>query len=383
MDESAEGWSATPLDVQERLRALREEDATAALATVTAVQGSAYRRPGAKMVLTPEGDQLGGITAGCLEGPVASLAEDVYASGQPVLERFDLVDDDEWGLGLGCNGVIDVFVEPVDDGWDAALAVLADRDPVGVATVVESDAGDVPAGARATLTGDGTVDRPSERAGLPDGVLDDVRDELAVVGDRGDTEVTTVEAEGGAVDVALDGVQPPPELLVFGGQPDTLPVARLARQVGFRVTVATARGARADPGRFPPASEVVAAHPTELAELVDGDTYVVVMTHNLLDDELALSTLAETEVPYVGLMGPRDRFEQLRDDLAADGEALPDGFLDRIATPVGLDLGGGSPPEIAISIVSEVVAVAHDRDGRRLREREGPIHGERTPVEED
>ncbi|WP_227377702.1 XdhC family protein [Haladaptatus halobius] len=375
-------WSVTALDVQERLQEIRDIGATAAIATVVDVRGSAYRRSGAKMVLTPEGDQFGGITAGCLEGPVGELADRVFETEQSVLERFDLVDDDEWGIGLGCNGVIDVLVEPVDDGWDAALAALASGAPAVTATIVASMTDWAPVGARSTFH-DGGIEEPNARPGLPHTLLEAVQDPLEALCGSDGTELRTVDLGGDEVRVFLDGVRPPSRLLIFGGQPDTLPVARLARQVGFRVEVATGRGARADPERFPPASKVFATHPDKLAEHVDARTFVVVMTHNLLDDELALASLADTEIPYFGLMGPRERFEKIRADLRDDGIELPDGFLDRVATPVGLDLGGGEPVEIALSIVAEIVAVENGREGGRLREREGPIHGERTPLSGD
>jgi len=184
----------------------------------------------------------------------------------------------------------------------------------------------------------------------------------------------TVTTRDGSVDVFVDGIDPIDRLLIFGGQPDTRPVSRLAREVGLHVTVATARGGQADLDRFPNADRVVATHPTDLEELVDDRTSVVLMSHNLLDDRLALEALLETEVPFIGLMGPRDRFQRIREGLEDDGVTLSAADRDRIATPVGLDLGGGETVEIALSIVGEVVAASNGRDGGRLRDREGPIH---------
>ena len=382
MTDDRQGWNATSLDVTRRLGELRERDATAALATVVDVEGSAFRRPGAKMVLTPDGNQVGAITAGCLEAPVATLAEDVFEESRPVLQTFDLMDDDEWGLGLGCNGVIDVFVEPLDASLDEALAKVAHGESTALLTVVESEAPDVPVGARATITRDGKASVSSGRPPIPADITDDLSDRSAECATCAKTTIREFTVDGQPVRVFVDGIEPPPKLLVFGGQPDTVPVVKLARDVGFRVTVATARGGHADPERFPGADEVVATSPTDLPARVDGRTNVVLMTHNLLDDELALSALSETDVPYVGLMGPRERFDTIREDLQSDGVDFSQKFLDRVATPVGLDLGGGTPMEIALSIISEVVAVEHGRNGGRLRDREGPIHGDRNPVTE-
>ena len=235
-------------------------------------------------------------------------------------------------------------------------------------------------GDRAVVSPEGDRTDPSARDTLPDALLDEVAEVATSCARSGKTAIREVETDGGQVRLFVGGLEPPAELLVFGGQPDTAPVVRLARDVGFEVTVATARGGLAEPERFPGAEEVVAVNPTDLPGLVDERTHVVLMSHNLIDDELALEALADTEAPYVGLMGPRKRFEEIRSDLEEDGVDLPESFLDRVATPVGLDLGGGAPMEIALSVVSEVLAVENDREGGRLRDREGPIHGERTHV---
>lgn len=375
------GWSATALEIHRRLRELRKGDAPAVLATVVGVQGSAYRRPGAKVVLAPDkNEQVGAITAGCLEGPVEDLAETVLDRGEPLLERFDLTDDDGWGVGLGCNGIVDVFVEPVDASLDPALAELDEDEPVAIVTVVESDDPGIPVGARGVLTAGEVSDPPPERPSLPESVVEKVRPLASEHVESGDSATEEIETEHGTVRMFLDGIEPPPKLLVFGGQPDTPPLVRLAADLGFRVTVATPRSGLADPEKHPGAEAVTATRPTDLTALVDDRTSVVVMTHNLADDELAIETLAGTGVPYVGLMGPRERFEEIRENLEARGVDLPEAFLDRVATPVGLDVGGGAPVEIALSIVAEVIAVGNDREGGRLRDREGPIHGERTEL---
>ncbi|WP_257299081.1 XdhC family protein [Haloarchaeobius sp. FL176] len=379
-ESAADPWSATALDVKRRLTSLRESGEAGAVATVVDVEGSAYRRPGAKMVLTPEGDHLGGITAGCLEGPVVDLAGRVFESGEPVSETFDLMDDEEWGLGLGCNGVIDVLVEPVDDSWDPVLAALDAGDSVATVTAVD---GDAPLGARAVVETDGSVTTPSDRPGLPDAVVAAIRDEAVDCAKTGTWIARTVSTEDGDVTVFVDGVEPAPKMLVFGGQPDTGPVSNLARHVGFAVTVATARGGHADPERFPAADEVVSLRPADLGEHADERTAVVLMSHNKLDDELALASALETDAPYVGLMGPRERFEEIREELAADGVEFTEEQLARVATPVGLDVGGGEPVQIALSIVSEALAVLNGRDGGRLRGREGAIHGEREIIVDD
>jgi len=380
-DASDDPWSVTEKDLREQLRTLRRDGTDAAVVTVASVEGSAYRRPGAKMLVPAGGASVGAVTAGCLEDPVVDLATDVIEAGTPRLEVFDLLDDDEdsWGLGLGCNGVIDVFVEPLDASFDRSLATLADGEPTTVVTVVESS-GDPTVGSRVAVAPDGTRREVPERESIPAHVLDSVAGTVDELHGTGETRTVEVDVDGASATVLVDGRQPLAELLLFGSQHDLPPLARLAADVGFRVTVHSPRGA-VDEDAFPSADVVRTGRPTALAESVGVDerTYAVVMSHNLVDDRLAVETLlAETDVPYVGLMGPRERFEELRESMAEDGVALSQSALDRLSTPVGLDLGGGEPVEIALSVVSEVLAVSNGRAGGRLRDRDGPIHPRAT-----
>ena len=369
-------WSVTDRSIHDALAALRRDGADAAVATVVDVEGSAYRRPGAKLLAPASGDAMGAVTAGCLDGPVNDLAAAVRASGRATVETFDLTDDEEWGLGLGCNGVIDLLVDPLDDSYDAVLDALADQEAATVLTVAASDDPGVPVGARTTVTQSGDA-TGADRPGLPADALDSLRGAAGDASADGTSGVVTVERDAGDLDVFVDGVEPAPELLLFGSQNDAKTVARFGAAAGFRVTVASSRGARADADQFPDAHRVIGTHPDDLAEHVRAPdrTFAVLMSHNLVDDQLALaSLLRETAVPYVGLMGPRERFEELRDALAADGASLSQADLDRVSTPVGLDLGDGSPTGIALSVVAEATAVANDAGGGRLRDKSGPIH---------
>ena len=375
-------WGLTESALHDQLRACRDAGTSAALATVVDVEGSAYRRPGAKLVATDD-EVLGAITAGCLEGPVADLAAEARENGTVAVERFDLMDEDEWGLGLGCNGVIDVLVEPLDDSVDPALAALADREPATLLTAIESADEDVPVGARTVDTATGPQE-PTDRTALPADAVSQLRDAAVDARESGWNRVVTVERDAGDLRVFVDGLQPAPELLLFGVQNDVHTVARFGRDAGVRVTVASARGARSDPEEFPHADRVVTTHPGDIGDVLEAPErmYAVLMSHNLVDDQLALEALlTETEVPYVGLMGPRERFEEIREGLADDGVSLSPAQLERVSTPVGLDLGAGGPTGIAMSIVSEALAVANGAEGGRLRDAEGPIHARPDPAD--
>jgi xanthine dehydrogenase accessory factor len=380
---TAGDWSVPATEVLDAVGTALAEDQQAVLATVVAVEGSAYRRPGAKMIVADTGDGVGSITAGCLEDEVLTLAEQVLADGEPRIERFDLTgDDDVWGLGVGCNGVIDILLEPLDESYRPVVDAYEDGTDVAVLTVLDGDA-DLARGDRAfAFPADG--EGVAFEAGWPDSVLQalEAPTERLLAADTADS--VSVDHAEATVEVFVDSVTAPPELVLFGSGHDVAPVAQLAKQVDFRVTVATFRGATAEAERFPAADRVLSTSPANLRETLafDADTYAVVMSHNFVDDRLALDELLATPVEYVGLLGPRRRFEEMREDFAAEGRTFSEAELARIYTPAGLDLGGGTPYHIAQSIVAEVTAVHHGRESGHLKDREGPIHT-RSPVADD
>jgi xanthine dehydrogenase accessory factor len=371
-------WSAPETEVLDRARDVLDGDERGVLATIVDVEGSAYRRPGAKMVVPEDGAGVGHITAGCLEGEVQDLAAEVLATGRPRVETYDLrpdAEDDVWGLGVGCNGVLDILLEPIDESYRPVVDAVDAGRAVGVVTVVDADDPDA-TGARAYYdpregafaTPEGTAP-PAE---FPVALEGDLADVVADLTGAGRADSVTVDG----TTVFVDGLAPPEELLVVGTGHDVGPVVDVGKRAGFSVTVVGFRGVTATEDRFPAADEVVATSPANLGSAVDldGDTYAVVATHNFVDDRLAVESLLESPVAYVGLMGPPERFEEMRDEFRAEGTTFEDDQLDRLYTPVGLDLGGGSPHQIALSIVGEVLAVANGRSPRHLREREGSIH---------
>ncbi|RQG87841.1 XdhC/CoxI family protein [Natrarchaeobius halalkaliphilus] len=370
-------WSATTAELYRTLRARLDGDDPAVLATIVDVDGSAYRRQGAKMIVVPGDDSYGSITAGCLEGPVVDLANAVLDEGRARVETFDLMNGDEWGLGLGCNGVIDILLEPLDNNFGVALDALANDQPVTVLTAVESSDGNVTVGDRTVLDSDLSSLGDADRNRLPSELVSNESDVVESLRESASSKAVQLETSAGTVSVFVDHLEPVPELLLFGNQNDVHPVARIGREAGFRVVVASSRGSRSDGSDFPYATRVVSTHPTEIDEAVRApeNTYAVLMSHNFLDDRLALETLLEgTSVPYVGLMGPRKRFEEMQTEFEQEGVQLSQSQLERVSTPVGLDLGSDEPIQIALSIVSETLAVHNDRNGGRLKCREGPIH---------
>jgi len=376
-----EDWSVPETEVMGAIERSLDADDEAILATIVDVEGNAYRRPGAKMVVSEAGAGVGSITAGCLEDQVRELAEEVRSAGRQRVERFDLTgDDDVWGLGLGCNGIIDLLFEPLTEAYRPIVdAYEAGTDTV-VVTVIDSEADGVAAADRliapdGDLTADG-AESPDDSGEFPAWLVDALTEPVATLHSNGQSDTITVERDGDRVQVFVDAIVAPSDLVIFGTGHDVGPVAELGRKMDYRVTVAGFRGGQATDERFPNADRVVSTSPADVDEALklDEDTYAVVMTHNFIDDQIAVESLLDTGVPYIGLMGPDERFQEILDAFEEENRELTDADFDRIYTPIGLDLGGGTPYQIALSILAEVEAVANGRDPKHLRERKSPIH---------
>ncbi|WP_256288143.1 XdhC family protein [Halobellus inordinatus] len=379
-------WSVPETEVVQQIRDRLDAERTDVLATIVDVEGNAYRRPGAKMLLDEGGTGVGSITAGCLEDELVTVGAEVRETGRPELVTYDLMEDDEddlWGLGVGCNGVIEVLVEPLTETYRPAVeSFFAGRD-VGVVTVLDAD-GPFDRGDRAYYhpeTGALQLPTGAEATEWPIDALAGPAGELAT---RGKADTVTFETDTGELTVFIDGLAAPSELVVFGTGHDVGPVTEFAAKNDFRVTVVGFRGAVDLEDRFPAADRAVTTSPATIADdlALDDRTYAVVMTHNFVDDRLAIDALLDAGVAYVGVMGPRERFEEMLDAFADDGREFADDELSSLYTPVGLDLGGGSPHQIAHSIVAEVLAVSNGRTPRHLKSREEPIH-ERVDVGAD
>jgi xanthine dehydrogenase accessory factor len=378
-------WSVPETEVVQRIGDRLDAGGTDVLATVVDIEGNAYRRPGAKMLLDAGGSGVGSITAGCLEDELVRVADEVRDADEPRLVTYDLMEGDDeregevWGLGVGCNGVIEVLLEPLTETYRPAVeAFTAGRD-VAVVTVLDGGDGPLSRGDRAYHDpGRGSVSVPEGDASeWPAERLGEPARELA---ERGRADVVTI---AGAT-LFVDGLAAPPELVVFGTGHDVGPVTELAATNDFRVTVVGFRGAVDLAERFPAADRTLTTSPASVADDLElgGDTHAVVMTHNFIDDRLTVEALLDASVPYVGLMGPRERFEEMQEAFAEEGRTFTDAELSALYTPVGLDLGGGSPYQIAHSIVAEALAVSNGRTPRHLKTREGPIH-DRIDVDAD
>jgi xanthine/CO dehydrogenase XdhC/CoxF family maturation factor/GTP:adenosylcobinamide-phosphate guanylyltransferase len=315
--------------ILELWRGARGRDEASVLATVCEVKGSAYRRPGARMLLTAGGESAGIINGGCLDSDLWSAAREIMATGDPRLLSYDSTSpaDIVWGLGLGCRGVVRILLEPAHD-----LTWL--RDGNTIATVFE--------GKRL-----GTIK----------------------IDPSGPEHPRVVRMDGGRA--LVETLQPPAPLWIFGAGADAAPLATLASALGWTVEAVDLRAQL--PGRpmHLPSRSIA---PERLSELdISPRAACVVMTHNFLHDLAALRFLLGTPARYIGVLGPRARTEELlaalRKEMTVSREQIA-----RIYAPVGLDIGAETPEEIALSIMAEIHAVTTGRSGGFLRQRSGRIH---------
>jgi xanthine dehydrogenase accessory factor len=361
-------------DISAGLRPLIEAGQPFAMATIVKVSGSSPRPPGAAMVVDAEGAALGSLSGGCVEGAVYTAAEEVLATGEPVVETYGISDDDAFSVGLTCGGVLDVLVQRIEGPQLGQLTEVLDaldaRDPIAIATVVS---GPAPRGARLVVRPDSTTGSLGAE-GLDAAVTDDARGLLAAGRDGTRHYGPNGERRIDEVAVMMQSFTPPARMLVFGAIDFAAAVARLGVFLGYHVTVCDARPVFANPARFPEAHEVVCEWPHDyLARTqVDERTVICVLTHDPKFDVPLLEVALRSPATYIGAMGSRrthnDRIARLRE------RGLTDTELARLHSPVGLDIGARTPEETAVSIAAEIVQRRWGGTGQRLSEVEGAIH---------
>jgi xanthine/CO dehydrogenase XdhC/CoxF family maturation factor len=349
----------------------QRQNSPAILATVVKVSGSAYRGPGARMLVSESGGRTGSISGGCLEGDLLKKAWWLTAENCAAIQVYDNTSEEEaiWEFGLGCNGIVHVLLER----WNAAshpltiellAACRAARRSGVLATVIAGHH----FGRKLAIFPDSTVRSEITSIRLQTEIL-----KRAQLGEQtAESAVHCIEDS----EVFIEYVEPPVSLLVVGAGHDAMPVVALAKELGWHVTVVDGRAHFARPERFPLADRVLAVPDLEdpLRNLsVDSRTAVVLMSHSYSQDAAFLQALAPLPLRYLGVLGPRQRTDRM---LTAAGSPLPP----NLHSPVGLDIGADAAEEIALAIVSEIQAALNGRPGGMLFRRPGPIHEARQQV---
>lgn len=349
-----------------------------AMATVVRTWKSAPRPAGAAMLVTSEQEAVGSVSGGCVEGALFDVGLEILADGQARYQKYGISDDEAFGVGLTCGGIIEVFAERVDSTtWpelEGIAASLESEEPVAIATIVNAPAGhEGRIGRHLVVRLDGT-EGTLGTARLDDTVREDALGLLAA----GTTGFLHYGAEGErlgeGLDVFVASYAPPAQMFVFGAIDFSAALVRVGKVLGYRVTVCDARPIFATSKRFPEADEVVVDWPHRWLEkqVVDQRTVIAVLTHDPKFDVPALKAALASRAGYVGAMGSRrtheNRLERLREVGVSDEE------LKRLHSPIGLDIGARTPEETAISIAAEIVQSRWGGSGRHLTDTDGPIH---------
>ncbi|MCA0330005.1 MAG: XdhC family protein [Actinobacteria bacterium] len=361
-------------EVLPALMAARERGEPVAMATVVRTWRSAPRPAGASMLVTASGEAVGSVSGGCVEGALYELGTDVLGDGESRYETYGISDGDAFAVGLTCGGILEVFVEKVDDvTWPELAGIAASIDagePVAVATIVQGP----------EHVGRHLVVRESGREGsLGTPRLDDtVGSDVLGLLESGTTGFLRYgpdgERLGEGLEVFVASFSPPPRMVIFGAVDFSAALARAGKLLGFHVTVVDAREVFATKKRFPDADEVVCDWPHRwlASQEVDARTVICVLTHDPKFDVPALKEAVRTRAAYIGAMGSRRTHEDRLVRLKEAG--LTDEEIERVHSPIGLDLGARTPEETAISIAAEIVQQRWGGSGRKLGLTDGPIH---------
>ena len=347
----------------------RAADEPAAIATVVRIRGSAYRREGARMFVRRNGTYECALSGGCLEPAVAEAAARVIAAGDPVIVSYDLAEDSLWGLGIGCSGAVDIRIERIGDDaitnhW---LAILERGEAAVLVTPLSGVSG------RIIVRGTGDI---------VGGLTDPIVEQRAVAGARsrlGAPYPASGPDRIGSAEVFFEITVPPPDLVIFGAGYDAAPVVQLAWTLGFAVTVVDVREKFLAQERFGRATRVC-AHFSQFAERVTlgPGSFALIMNHHIERDQESLRFSLDSEAAYIGVLGPRSRYDKLLAGLAAQDYMPNPARAAYVRSPVGLSLGAETPEEVATSILGELLAVRRGFEGGFLN---GSVRGLHTSAD--
>lgn len=353
-----------------------------AMATVVRTWKSAPRPAGAAMLVTTDQEAVGSVSGGCVEGALFDVGLEILADGQSRYQKYGVSDDEAFGVGLTCGGIIEVFAERVDpQTWpelEGVAASIEAEEPVTIATIVRAP--DDASPEVAARVGKHLIVRPTGTEGtLGTARLDDtVREDALGLLAAGTTGFLHYGSEGErlgeGLDVFVASYAPPAQMFVFGAIDFSAALVRIGKVLGYRVTVCDARPIFATKKRFPEADEVVVDWPHRWLEKqhVDQRTVIAVLTHDPKFDVPALKVALASKAGYIGAMGSRRTHENRLDRLREAGVSEEE--LKRLHSPIGLDLGARTPEETAISIAAEIVQARWGGTGRHLTDTDGPIH---------
>lgn len=348
----------------------------AVLATVARVEGSSYRRTGARMLVLDNGTYLGGISGGCLEGDALRRAQKAMILNKPSIVTYDTTQDDnhQIGVGLGCNGIIDVLFTPLDpEDEQNPVRLLASltgtREPKAVISITDCDSSLNALGTSMLFENDRKFLESFTVKDIAAPLLKDIKDCLS----RQSSSTATYVAGLNKIKVFIEIILPVTRLLIYGGNYDVYPMVRITRELGWDVTVVT-NVSKAAKSLFSIASGII-NNDQSATHITDQYTAIILMAHDYKTDFDNLQKVLPTKASYIGILGPRKRSLRMFDSLAQTGNSVSKEDLQRIFAPAGLDIGACTPEEIALSIAAEIRANFAGRNGTSLRQRQEKIYG--------
>lgn len=367
----------------------QQKQKQAALATVVHVEGSSYRRPGARMLITDDGQLTGAISGGCLEGDALRKALLVMAQQKPMLVTYDTMDDDDakFGVGLGCNGIIQVLIEPINPAQpnnpiQLLEAVMAKRQKAVLITLfLLNRKKDPQQGTCLLLTENGAVTETKEEIPFRNMLISDANTALA-------TQTSSFKnyiIDKREVTAFIEMIKPAVSLIIIGGGNDTIPLVEMATTLGWESTIVDGRANYAKAERFASGCQVLVSKPENVLSQVyiDDQTVFLLMTHNYNYDMAMLAELIKKEIVFIGMLGPRKKLDRILTELEEQAIYLTEEQLSRIHSPVGLNIGAETPEEIALSILAEIKTVLSRQNGSPLRDYSTSIHNRSsTAIEE-
>lgn len=357
----------------------RHRDASFVLATVVDVAGSSYRKPGARMLLQRDGTRVGLISGGCLERDLSRHAFEWTEDGPRTVlydTRSDALNPDG-PYGTGCEGLVQLLLERVEPTRPEPMPTLetlfSGKGTTALATLFACEA-------RPELVGTSLTAETLGRGDMSDRLPANLRERLGSLMNRAADwsrpKSVTLPISGDPVKALVEPIRPPLDLLIFGAGDDVQPVAELADTMGWDVRIASPHAELARPARFPDARRVESGPPLELLERLEvrPETHILLMTHDLKADTALLPAVLATDARFVGLLGPNSRTRRIIERLSRQNQLPDPDQLDRLQTPLGLDLGGDAPSEVALSIVAGVLGARRGAEAGFLQHKEGRIH---------
>jgi xanthine/CO dehydrogenase XdhC/CoxF family maturation factor len=359
---------------------LAEENKSAALVTVVQVEGSSYRRAGARMLVTEDGRMTGAISGGCLEGDALRKALLVIHQKESKIVTYDTRDEDDSYLGvqLGCAGVIQVLMEPIannspNNPIQLFRRIAAQRQAYVLVTLFSlAEKNTAQIGTCLLVQEDG-----KQWGSIPESIPETlILDAAAAAFASKKPGWIQTDLEDSNWNGFIEYIAAPVSLLIAGAGNDVLPIVHFAEQLGWPVTIMDGRPTHANPDRFQSGCTILVTKPEKALEgmVIDQRTAALLMTHNYQYDKAMLQNLLTTEIPYIGCLGPRKKLERMLDELKAAGFSYSEDQKEKLYGPVGYDIGAENADEIALAIISEIQGFMAGKKGPSLRTKSTPIH---------